>query len=439
MQMSDSMKKIAEGEERIVRGQTMVLNETIECKGRLIFENCVISSGADRAAAGILLGERAELILRNCKVRCERSEEDSYPRHSLVEIPDHCGGTVVCQETEFQDCYRFLETGEEASVLFESCLINNPSGDFCTLGWKNNRLDVQNCTIRLSGSRSTLSSVFSAILTGNTSHVKNCSIESSKAAEYLVLQLRDAEVEGCTFTGITGCIDGAAVIRKCEFRKCQQVIGYLHDSETGAAISDCLFEQCEEVITNLPGQSTIANCRFTDCKDQIISNTDDSLMPGKPSDIRVESCRFSGLTGHEGGFSASLAFRRSVHGRGSVVKDCVFDGARLTEGFLLAGCGEHALRVETCEFLNCTADPHSGGIIQTRYGTDSAGSDDSFGGFIESVVVSNCRGLDSSEAGNGFKESFAMPDCEASCIKIACLREKYGLQNENADETLLTL
>ncbi len=433
-----SIRYVTQGQDEVFRNRTIIFKAPIICDGTVIFENCVLTYQPEQPT-GIILKKNAMLTMRNCKVICNLPDEQSAKRvHSsgqhLVAVESKA--VVSCHETEFLNCIRFLGPGDEAEVVFEHCRLVDPI-NFCELGFKT-RFDVLNSAIRLSRTPGIFSESFTSYGFGNIFRVQNCTIEGPQGGMVEtvspVFLARDVEVTGCKFVGVNNCIAGAKKVTHCEFRQCKRLISYDYGSpEGGAVISDCLFDDCENVISKLPRQSTVEKCRFVRCKENLINNCGrfDAESVASGSDVTVESCAFIDLTGHDCHFGASLAFIRGANGNGSLVKNCVFDRVQLTQGYLIAGRVDNAtqpgaVQIENCDFQHWATQNATGRLIQTHSDICPAEPKDATPVTVESVVITNCRGIDQIKPEGCAGESFAMTDHDKIVAKLKHIGKQYG-------------
>jgi hypothetical protein len=438
----NSIVYVTQGKEEVFRNRTIIFKAPIICDGTVTFENCVLTYQPEQPT-GIVLKKNATLTMRNCKVICNLPDEQAVKRvHSnrqhLVAVESKA--VISCYETEFLSCIRFLGPGDEAAVVLENCRLVDPI-NFCELGF-NTRLDVLNSAIRFSRTSGSFPGIFSSFGFANIFNVKNCSIEGPQGGmdreDCPIFMIRGVEVEGCKFVGINSCIEGAKTVTRCEFRQCKQLISYGYGSpEGGAVISDCLFDDCENVISKLPRQSTVEKCRFVRCNDNLINNCGrfDAEAVASGNDVTVESCEFIVVTGHDCHFGVSLAFIRGANGCGSVVKNCIFDRVQLTQGFLIAGRVDNekqpgAVLVENCDLQHWATQNDTGRLIQTHSDVCPSEPKDDTPVTVESVVITNCRGIDKIEQQGCAGESFAMTDHDKFAALLKRTRKRFGLSDE---------
>ena len=434
----ESTLRVTQGEEKIFRNRKIIINGLIISDGSLIFENCVLTYqwGLE---TGIVLKNKASLIMRNCKVICEQHAKRLRLRDRYF-VMIESKAAVSCYETELLNCINFVGPGDEAEVVFDNCRLFDPF-NFCDLGFKT-RFAVLNSAIRFSRTPSIFSESFRSFGFGNVFRMQDCSIEGPQGGmdkeDCPVFMIRGGEVTGCKFVGVNNCIAGAKKVTHCEFRQCKQLISYDYGSpEGGAVISDCLFDDCENVISKLPRQSTVEKCRFVRCKENLINNCyyTDTEPATSGNDVTVESCAFIDLTGHDCHFGVSLAFIRGANSDGSIVKNCLFDRIQLTQGFLIAGRVDNAtqsgaVQIENCDFQHWATQNDTGRLIQTHSDVCATESKDSLPVTVESVVITNCRGIDQIKQEGCAGESFAMTDSDKLSALMKHTMKSFGLTDE---------
>jgi len=414
----DGILHVAPGEEKVFRNQNISVNSYIRCQGNLTFENCILTYHRDEPSCRIFLEEKALLTLRNCVVVCDVPEESADKKPSDGSFFLNMQGEEVKAaffNTEFHSCVRYLAAEKSAGIVFESCKIIGIPVEFCKLDYRS-AFDMKKCVIQLRGDpEGSYESLF-ALTFDRQEKLSVCITESvieqivsaqDSDKGFVVLDIKGADISKCDFIGINGCIRGAGKISGCFFKDCTRVIsGNRYSGST--SVSKCHFDRCEAIISDLRKQSTVEHCRFIDCKNEQISS-----QGSGGGEITVEFCEFFNLSAD----NQAIQLDRPKDVGSSTVRNCVFSGVKLTDGWLIGGLLDNkkqslAVRVENCDFRNVFIEDADGAVFQDSQRFERR----LFKAIVCSRVLEvNCRGIESVNKGSG--ASFVKPDTP-SCSDV---------------------
>lgn len=407
---------IANDEVRAFSHQVIHLDSYIVCAGTLMLENCLIHyHDKPGSPCQITLQSGSSLEIRNCKFICENI--DNTPL-----FKDEGSTSITITDSIFEDCSYFIDktSGGEGTFVLQGCEIINPYIHFLNMCGVSEGV-IRNCQITytkpLPGQADVFSgNVFQVSPWGRSSSVEvNEVIVNGNAffsdeedpqdfslfhSQITLFDMKNANYTNCTFENMSHCISDAGNLSHCKFSDCMDVIKIgFHIDKCG--INHCTFTGCESIISG--NNMKIAYCQFVKCSNSLIK----SSVVGN---VRVEFCEFYNIKQNKTDFfsPACLCFHRSKGDQygSSSVKNCIFNGIEIENGFLIAGQASEnikgkAVYIEGCSFRNCTTERESGKIIKCY--------DTYFNLFkkqieIEVTSISDCLGLDKVNHENGYVE-----------------------------------
>lgn len=403
---------ISKDEVRKFYNQIIHVNSYIDCAGTIEFENCEIYYNEKPGTpCQISLKEGSSLKINNCRIVCENINKNPL-------FKDDGSTSVMIQNSVFEDCSYFIEmhNGDSCNFLLQGCEIINPNVYFLNLQGLNKGM-INNCVITYNKplpdeDDNNYGGIFCSSKWGKAENITVSEIIANGNDLFNVrgegggfkrtnplFNMQNANYINCTFENINYCIHDAEIVSHCRFEKCEKVL------ENGFSIKKsnvlhCSFLKCGSVISG--NSMGISHCQFVECSNSLI----ESSVVGN---VNVEYCEFYNIKfSNSFNFSspACLSFHRSKGNEysASTVKKCIFDGAELNQGFLIAGKAHENIKgksvyIEECSFHNCVTKRESGKIIKCY--------DTYFNLFnkqiqIEVTSIQNCLGLDEVNKENGY-------------------------------------
>ncbi|CAG7636025.1 hypothetical protein PAESOLCIP111_03731 [Paenibacillus solanacearum] len=407
-----SITHIAKGEIKEYRNNVIHLNSYIDCAGTIVFENCEIYyNEIPGTPCQITLKEGSSLSIRNCRILCRNLEKNPL-------FKDDGSVSILIKNSVFEDCSYFIEklSGDDCNFVMQGCEIINPYIYFLNLRGLNEGI-INNCLITFNkplpekedfdygdifcssqwGETKNIT-VSEVIVNGNNFFNVKDEDGYFKRTSHL-FNMKYASYTNCTFENVNYCINDAGMLSHCRFNKCEKVIEIGFNIKN-CNVTHCAFAECQSVISG--NRMVISFCQFVGC----INNLIESSVVGK---VKVEYCEFYNIKyiNSVRNFStACLTFHRSKGNEYgySTVKKCIFNGAELNDGFLIAGKANEnikgiSLYIEECSFQNCKTKRESGKIIKC-YDTYLNLFNKQIQ--IEVTTIQNCLGLDKVNEENGY-------------------------------------
>jgi len=403
--------RVPEGAVKTYRNQRISLRSRIRCQGRLVFDSCVLEYGQDDEGS-ILLENGAALEMLNCRIVgreiADPPGEDDDPPVQLIQGEAAKCVSVIFQRCVFEGCGYFLAAGSEGKVIFECCQINQPMSHLVMLDYMT-ELEMTDCVVQFAARPRF--SVFTGRQFGGyglpfekNPRIVNCRIEQGEpGAEpdeaepcyFPLFNLMGAVYERCSICGMTKVIGNPKSIVQSEFKECTEPVVLGRWGSVEIEIRDSVFEGGRAALTNLNSGSRIVRCQFRGCLDRVLSGTG----------LTVSDCEFRGLrTDKDTPNYGLLYFDRYDEDPVSVLERSVFEDIELRESFIVAGSISYkaaqagpAVKVKSCEFVNCRVSDPDGGLVRRhmRSVTDGLFKKDVV---LELARTRNCRGIGDSNS-----------------------------------------
>lgn len=408
----NNILNIKENESKFYENQIVHINNFIDCKGNLEFQNCIINYNETEVSDEIELSEKASIKFINCKITCINIDEKPFV---------NCKGNneIIVDSCQLINCSYLIKTKNSCNLSIKNSVFINPSKDIisgavltgeilgCTINFngiddknkvllgevdrEGNKLGYSNLLNRLFLN----SSSFNFICEERNFLIKDCFINgdvsvNSLGGVFKIFDIRSAIYENCTFEEIKYCISESKTIKKSLFINCESVID-LRFPVMSFEIEDCIFNKCSNIFRAKDTSGVIKNCQFVECKNNIFI--------GK--NVNIEFCEFYNI-------SNDLANRACLEfGDGeSKIRKCSFNGINLDNAFLVLGktdakpINNNFVHIEECDFKNCVTKNEGGKIIKEVCGYH--------GGFpkkwnVKKVVsITDCKGLENINKSSGY-------------------------------------
>ncbi len=426
-----SMKRINKGEGLTIQNKKVHIGTYISCEGKLTFENCIIYYNDTDASNEIILADTAELRLNKCVVVCMGLNNNPF-------ISGNGRNLVHIEQSTFIDCSHFMNLKECKKFIIKNCEMKNCCNEFLFISATDNAVvEISNNVIiednisdfnknkplahmchsygrliHIEGYPN-IRCMFSGNTIEETEGFNRCDCSQDDNNNYIYYFSSDnAKIFGCTFIGISKAIE-TNYISDCKFIGCHEGIYTIRRYDKNKAqIDNCLFKECTNVINCSRKEAQITNCQFISCYDRLITGY---CYGG----IEIEFCEFINTTcdytNEKSSFSCiSLLCDDNSESKSNYIRDCIFNGAEMNNGFLVAARREERLfepkktvaYLENCDFKNCTTK-HSGcGIIKKHITYDELFKDNLQ--FKAIRTDSKCRGLDKINSGNSKAEKITV-------------------------------
>lgn len=406
-----SILQVQAEETKIFSYKIIHINTYIQCNGKLEFNNCIIYYNESESANGISLEDGSSISFKNCSIIC--LEYDKTDAHFITSRSVN-SVQIIFENCSFENCFNLIKASSLKKFKMNDCNILNCYGEFIEVYLSTSAAcSITGCSIieNKSPKYNLESSYYPNTLFDIQCYDGFCEISNNTIVENLESNDRAVSfsyfkstrlaINNCTFVGASNCLINFSNIKDCQFKDCKKVVSL------GLHIDSCYFEHCTNVLTLLDN-SKVSHCQFVDCYNEII--TPASLAGG----ILVEYCEFFNLqfekSSNDFNFrdNASIVLRvcKGKEGRSNKIYKCIFNGAQMNTGFLIAAKGYEkpnrtVAYIEECSFLNCTTKRESGSIVKTKFYYDTL-----FKKEIEliAIEIKNCKGLDKIN-----KESYEEP------------------------------
>ncbi|SFB19902.1 MULTISPECIES: hypothetical protein [unclassified Bacillus (in: firmicutes)] len=410
-----SILYIPRGEKRVFKNKIVHISAYMNCEGHLEFDNCIVYYNESHVSDEITLSEGASITFTNCQVNCL-----GYDKNSFVQAEGK--NEIIIKNTEFNNCNHFLQLKGDTDLQVQNCAIFSPDENFIRFnGWGNTVTgEISDTKIHFlknadDESDSTWASKDGIINIDGSISITNCEVrgldhyEKEKMKSFL-FNISEAVYKNCSFLNINKCIQRGALISESSFDSCTEVIENQTFTGSSIEVMNCLFKNCENVTSG--DNLTIKNSQFVDCRNKIANG----------SGITVEFCEFYNLFSSLSGIltNASFDFTCGKNSATNYISKCLFDGVRIEEGFLVQGNTYEKISgpkvyVKDCDFRHCTTTRSTNVIVREYnhyYGL--------FDRRVETnpVSISNCRGLENVNEGDGFAEEVIIRSVTPTGMKI---------------------
>lgn len=405
-----SILQIRAGETKTYRNKNLHISAFINCEGNLEIDHCVLYYNETEARDEITLARGARLSIKDSRIECM-----GFDKNPFISCE---GENDICFETTtFVDCAYFLYSSHGCSFSMTGCELKNCYEDFIDVYINKKSLcNISDNIIRQDG----LSS-FYIENKDKFGHPKLISISSDRKVQFYdnrifeepqfkkvgvgekdsdnklcYFSCENAEVFNCWFVGLSTAIE-VPWIKNSTFHKCLKAIDTCIAWRTSekSLIDNCVFDNSTEIIY-AKDDTRITNCRFVSCYNNLI------FPQGFDGGVEIEFCQFintKNMVEYKFPSSVSILFRRSKKStsRTNYLRKCIFDGVELGDNFLVAASSvsekpyDIVVRIEDCDFKNCSTKRSSGKIIKEyiQYDTLFKKNQD----FLANKI-SNCTGLD---------------------------------------------
>lgn len=400
-----SIFQINEDSSQTISFKNIRINSYINCEGTLEIKNSVIHYNDTNESGQITIGKHGSLILNNCAIICH-----GFNSFKFIKGGGSGCSKVIFENCTFLNCSNFLDILVLKEFSMKKCKVSNCFDGFCRVRTRaddfivniseniiflNDITEYNLCQFN-DGSLFSLSCGYEDNSTGIISNNliiesqlfkdklhKKCS--SSEWCRFILFNVDNTSVKGCTFLATSNCLDGAFLVENCMFQDCTDVIHTPLSSignNSNPHIENCCFEHCTDIL-QLTKNNMVSYCLFLECYNSLMSNY---FAEGG---ININFCHF---------INAKNAYILLNNGNPTnKIKQCIFDGIEMDEEFLISAgrCvskqSNFIISVEDCNFMNCSTKHNSNKIIK-EYSHYS----NFFNKLVDyhAVSISNCRGLD---------------------------------------------
>jgi len=419
----DNLLEIPAGHETVISDREIVLRDDIDCKGKLVFTNCILryNSNGNNLRRRIRLDFGAELVLNNCTI----IGKNTLPYHKISDINktstyfilgigksyQNNRPKIKAEKCLFLNCSNFawnvMGSFKDSVIrytkefLFQNVYYFNkkeksfslPEGSTQEEALKENQIYKK----LYSGfiSNESVSEIDSCLFEAEETDIKDTRWLHNWLGHFCL-------ITNCVFKNINGTLlhsnsllseDKPREINKSYFLNCNNILLAYTDvfnanvfipmRNVPINMSDCVFENCFNVI-NLSKQSNIKNCQFINCGDTIID--------GGYGNITIDRCDFINVKQPSSEKRKGIKLNKNKDYGSIIIRNCTFDGINYA-GFITYKDEkkkffkeQQYIKIENCTFKHCVA-----GIID-RNNYDSNNKN-------ESLDIINCTGLDKGDGG----------------------------------------
>lgn len=403
---------IAKGETLKYQNKIIHFQSLMNCEGALEFHNCVLHYNETSNTNEIKLTSTASLSMQNCTI-----VNHGYDKHVFLDASE-AENEIRFTNCGFSRCCRFLKFGK--MLLMKQCKTVDAGEGFISYGhqFQSSKAIIAECEFLFIAKPSFFpEKSWDAVISCDAMEMSQCSVQGqlkipsasaleeikkSDKSQQTLWKFCSGTVTNCSFEGVENVFyvsdwRGKGVVSSSSFENCLNIIvGYNYNV---IVVEDCRFEKCTEIANGLNEGSRISVCQFNNCFCELISTDYEG-------GTTVELCEFNNwVDTRRGNFTSNsslfawtmMRFKRTrKDGNISTVSRCVFNGMSAHNSFLIVGdilknIDGYAVRVEKCDFRNCTTDRKSGKIIKeydtyfTVFNKEKQ---------LRVVSISDCRGLD---------------------------------------------
>lgn len=405
-----SILQVQAEETKILSYKNIHISTYIQCNGRLEFNNCVIYYNESESVNGISLESGASISFKNCSIIC--LEYDTTAAHFINSLSDNNRNIqIIFENCSFENCFNFIKARSLKKFYMNDCNILNCYGEFIKVDLDTSAAcSITGCSIIENKSPKfnlrdcdyynilfDISKYSDSLCEINNNTIVESLDSDNQVVSFSYFKSRQLAINNCTFVGASNCLNGFSSIKDCQFKDCKRVAYVNSYNPEKLIIDNCYFEHCTKVL-ELPDNSTVSHCQFVDCYNGIIGPA--SFAGG----ILIEYCEFINLQFRNPsdtfnlGTNACITLRvcKDKEGRSNKIRKCIFNGAHMNTGFLIAAKGyERPNRtvayIEECSFSNCTTKSESGSIIKTKLYYDTLFKKDIE---IIAIEITGCKVLD---------------------------------------------
>lgn len=376
-----SIMQIKSGEVKDFSYNIVHINTYINCKGTLVFRNCIVYYNDSEGPSEISLEEKSNVVFYNCKIVMGKYSKNNHLIKGTSE-------SILIKDSTFENCNRFCCIDVSEKFLIDNCFIYNCKDNFVQVwsGYKNeNKIFMNNCIVADDFSYDD-HTYFGEKFDLKKGRVSNSTIiRSNNSNDDSIYFENLTEANNCTFIGVTKCLNNVTNVLNCQFKDCNEVISlnYYDFGDLKCKIDNCCFEQCNLTIDNRTNTNTrVSYCQFLECSaPSIISYSDSDTCK---QSIIIEFCEFINIFLYPGIvkrrkkmahlFLVPSSFitvnkQNNKESKLNIISKCVFNGVELDDEWLiepvdLAGGGplssnrnrskDKMLRIDDCSFMNCS-------------------------------------------------------------------------------------
>lgn len=415
---------IQPGETRLYQNKIIHFQAMVNCEGGMVFDNCVLHYNESDASDEIKLTATASLMMQNCTVI-----NHGYDKHFFLDAAQ-CTEEIRMERCKFVNCCWFLDAG--GGVRIEQCKMVDIGSYFIDQHYYgDNKCVITACEFSFLQRPAFFPEKDSDdIITCTIVEMSQCTVtgtlqlSSASAAEehldkerekwrfsqtqYFLYAYEKATITGCSFYGVYNLFDrNNLMISFSSFQHCSDIA-----SNSTLKVEDCNFEHCTTIGIALWENSQFSYCQFNDCYGNLIFTSFDGR-------VKISFCEFNNWFNNweapekaEKTECAMMTFNLTRGGVSSTVEKCVFNGMMAQQSFVIEGSACKKLKcvsvhISECTFQNCTTKRDDGKIIKD-YDTYflHLSNPKSFKTKNQQVVsISDCRGLDKVNQGNGYDDT----------------------------------
>lgn len=381
-QVVDRKIIIEENEAMYFENQAIFIRANIECKGKIVFQNCQLHYCESNNLCQIIMGSNSYIEFKNCVIRCHGINKDNYDTKKYFMVCNEYGdwneATFAISNCIFVEASNFLYTqGGRKLYIDKSEFIDS----YALFNYMGREAVISNCFISLykipsyyetiiENKKNDLGPIFSI----NDAKYYNCNFEGN---EETVCNIDDnnlgcdliryaSEVNSCKFIKLNNAISSSKIM-SCKFEQCKNVyVGNdfrisLSMSRKEKYISDCLFIKCSKILA-LGKDAVVEKCQFLECFDTlIIAESKSRIISCEFYNITVsnktDDLRFSwyGMSGIDG--TAILLEGQKGH-ESIEIRNCEFNGIKIGDDAYLIEVSSYVKldkrigHIEKCKFIN---------------------------------------------------------------------------------------
>jgi len=399
----NTILQIKPDETKIFSNKRIHLNTFINCEGTIIFDRCILYYNENDCLGKIIFGVNGSIVIRNTLVICR-----GYCDKAFVTSDGNL--KILFERSTFENCSNFLHACSASDFVMTKCMLHNCIGGFIDIIYCESNakiisnhfiedaiidFNLQNETysdsvIRITHCQNDSTVLFEGNTIQETSSFKINFIKNPHSFWLVYFNSPDSIVRECTFNEISFPINATCFVRS-KFERCDRGIKISWHRTIDSIIEDCVFINCTNVIEDA---LKISNCLFDSCRDHLISGGFEGGLGIEYSQFINIQCTHFKEKAYD---SACITLYRSAKSnRKNSIRNCIFDGAKLDNRFLIMADGYEKPKgtvgdIQDCIFKNCATNRPSNKIIKEYMSYFNLFKQEKT---VLANIISNCSGLD---------------------------------------------